>query len=264
MKSVSVKTNEGLVIDFHLNDPYKFSRNPRSVVLTYGIFGRPPSYDNPAVRALVDEEFLVAVPHYFGTFDSCGYFDERSAVQSVSIAADYISKIRRIPLWGNGDHMLEWAAHQPYAAGASGGAMILAEAAQQGEFANLAFIGCPSRFALLARNGYLKNYSDNRRIVYSRTWRFDPEDSFLARFSAGEIGLDSLQCMSNLRGTPVLVAYNNGDRVVPETHAQDLIRQLESAKANYQAVACEGTDHPGVELLAHPEVFTKFLEQVRP
>jgi len=240
---------------------YKKGAQPSTaVVLGYGLLSSPERNDSAIVNRLVEEGFMVWVPHFEGTFASDGVCTFDNAADTFLAVIKGIKKGKDVELWDNTE--VTWNASDIILVGASfGGAAALVAGAKSDDIRKIVALAAPNDFKKRAEEtDQMKHYSTWKR-GWQNVWRIGTSD--WKRFAKGNVDLNPIEYIEKLKDKHTLLIHHKDDGVVNLNHSIELQTKIESGSGNHRMVILNSKGHLGIGDLAEESLLEEFMKWLK-
>jgi pimeloyl-ACP methyl ester carboxylesterase len=241
---------------------YKKGHVPETaVVLGYGLLSSPERKDAPLVQRLVQEGFMVWVPHFEGTFASDGKCTFDNAVGTFLVTIKAIKEGKGIELWGNKE--VEWKISQIILAGASfGGSAALVAGAKTEGVRKIVGLAAVSSYKKRAEEADMMEYYKIWKRGWQNVWRIGSTDDW-KRFAKGNVDLNPIEYVEKLKDKHTLLIHTKDDKIVDLNHSINMQTQFERGRGVHKLVVINSGGHFGISDLAQDSIFEEFIKWLK-
>ncbi len=212
--------------------------NDTVIIFCYGIPSHPFDRFPFGLESYLRQGYILAYPHYEGTFGSEGLCTLENSVDSVVAT---VQAMLNEELY---DLMTEEELHiKPQrivlAGGSFGGSVALIAAAKSDEINDVISVAGPIDY----RGRNFSKLEDKLRRAYGREWNIDP--SVWARFSQDSVDINPTDYVDKLKKKNTYLIHGERDPAVPAVHSVKLHEMLSDGLGKHRILVEPNVGHIG-------------------
>jgi dipeptidyl aminopeptidase/acylaminoacyl peptidase len=238
----------------------------RFMIVCPGLPGHPYSRNPAKLEGLIEKGFVIVYPDYIGTWASYGTLSWEKCVDTVLQSIEFVKLGKEESAYDRSK--ISWKVKDIALLGGSfGGSVVLVAGAKSKDIRSIISVAAPTNWRNHSRipdepGEPIDELFDSIMRGWENLWRI-PSRKEWDRLARGEVDLNAVDYLEELRGMNTLLIHGEVDNIVTPQRSIDLHQKLQNGRGKHELLILSGEGHRGNDIVGREDITQRVLKFLR-